>query len=359
MLGEGGQAMRSGFVTLAVGAVVSVAPTAAADPPAPRAVLALPGPAGPLAFTPDGAKLITTGADKPSASGGQEVRIWDVATGKPLAGPLTGRGIGLSLAVSSDGGRALTGGLDGFARLWDLGGSKAIAELTCYTPKEPGVVGGARVERVGFAPGGKTAATVEWQGATGLVRVWDATTGKPAGEPRPRASLTAPLQFTPEGAVAPAPAEKGGPLPPDPKRISFTLSDDGKRAITGGADGRAVLWDYPAGKPIGEPLMQSAEKNPPWVGAAAFSPDGKRVAIGTQRFTKDDARVVVLDPETRAVAAGPFAVDAASGKGKQGGVTRVVFSPNGKILAVVVTRRGPGAQTLVSEVQLWELPGGK
>jgi hypothetical protein len=37
----------------------------------------------------------------------------------------------------------------------------------------------------------------------------------------------------------------------------------------------------------------------------------------------------------------------------------VVFSPNGKTLAVVVTRRGPGAQTLVSEVQLWDLPGGK
>src|SRR5262245_40650097 len=176
MFSEGGEAMRSWFVSLAFDAVISVGPTSAADPPASRAVLALPGPAGPLAFTPDGAKLITTGADKPSASGGQEFRIWDVATGKPVAGPLTGRGIGVSLAVSPDGERALT---DGFGRLWDLGGNKPIADLTCYTPKDPGVVGGSRVERVAFAPGSKTAATVEWQGAAGVVRVWDATTGKP------------------------------------------------------------------------------------------------------------------------------------------------------------------------------------
>ena len=351
--------MRSGFVLLAVAAVISVGPTLAADPPGLRAVLALPGPAGPLAFTPDGAKLITTGADKPSASGGRELRIWDVATGKQLAGPFTGHGIGLSLAVSPDGGRALSGGYDGFARLWDLDRNKPVAELICYTPKDSGVVGGVRVERVMFVPGGKTAATVEWQEATGVVRVWDATTGKPAGEPQPRASRTAPLQFTPDGTVIQTPAEKSGPLSPDPNRISLTLSDDGKRAITGGSDGRAVLWDYPAGKPIGEPLVRPANRNSPWVFAAAFSPEGQRVAIGTQRFPMDAAAVSVLDLDTRAVVAGPLAVGAVGGKGKEGGISQIAFSPNSRTLAVVVTRRGPGVQTQVSEVQLWELPEDK
>jgi WD40 repeat protein len=351
--------MRSRLVALVMTAFVSAGTTTGADPTTPRAVLALPGPGGAIAFTPDGTKLITTGPDRPSASGGHELRVWDAATGKQLAGPLTGRGIGLSVAVSADGGRAITGGSDGFARIWDLGENKPIFELPCYTPTNPGMVGGSRVERVAFAPGGKRAATVEWQGTTGVVRLWDTATGKPIGDPQPRASRTAPLQFTPDGTVAPEPAEKGGPLPPDLRRISVTLSDDGKRAIIGGTDGRAVLWDYPARKPIGEPLVRSADPNPPWVVGAAFSPDSKRVAVGTQRFPMNDAAVVVLDLETRAVVAGPLAVDKKDGKGTECGVGGLAFSTNAKSLAVVVTRRGPGAQTQVSEVQVWELPGGK
>jgi len=348
--------MRLLFVSTAVAAVVVAGSTWAGDPPAPAAIVVLPGPAGPIAFTPDGTKLLTSGADRPSAAGAYEFRVWDAATGKPLAGPLTGRGVGLALAVSPDGTRALTGGFDGFARLWDLGSGKPVAELQCYTPTDPTRVGGARVERVAFAPAGRAVVTVEWQEKSGLVRFWDTATGKSAGEPQARASRAAPLRFTPEGKLVPE--ENAEPLP-HPDRLVQVLSEDGKLAVTGGADGRAVLWDYPARQAAGEPLVTPAGRNPPWVVAAAFSPDGKWVAVGTQRFPMGDAAVVVLDRETRAVVAGPLAVGAAGGQGKEGGVREVAFAPNGKTLAVVVTRRGPGQQTQVSEVQLWELPPRK
>lgn len=348
--------MRLLFVSSAVVAVALAGSTLAGDPPAPAAIILLPGPAGPIAFTPDGTKLVTCGADRPSASGAYELRVWDAATGKPLAGPLTGRGVGLALAVSPDGTRALTGGFDGFARLWDLGSGKSVAELQCYTPTDPTRVGGARVERVAFAPSGTAAVTVEWQEKAGLARFWDPATGKSAGEPQARSSRTAPLRFTPEGKLVPE--EKAEPLP-HPDRLLQVLSEDGKLAITGGADGRAVLWDSAARKAVGEPLVTPAGRNPPWVVAAAFSPDGKRVAVGTLHYPTGAAAVGVLDRETRAAVAGPLAVGAARGQGKEGGVREVAFAPNGKTLAVVVTRRGPGQQTQVSEVQLWGIPAQK
>src|SRR5262249_28280303 len=56
---------------------------------------------------------------------------------------------------------------------------------------------------------------------------------------------------------------------------SVAVSPDGKRAVTGGIDGRVCLWSLPDGRPLASapPSRQSAF-------AVAFTPDGATVLSG-------------------------------------------------------------------------------
>ena len=65
-----------------------------------------------VAFSPDGHRLATAGQD-------QTARLWDVATGHPLALALGHDGPVTSLAFSPDGATLATGGHDGTLRHWD------------------------------------------------------------------------------------------------------------------------------------------------------------------------------------------------------------------------------------------------
>ena len=77
---------------------------------------------GVVAFSPDG-KTILTGT---STTDGQ-VRLWDAATGEPLASsPMTHKGIVRSVAFSPDSRTFLTGSDDGKVRLWDAAIGKPI-----------------------------------------------------------------------------------------------------------------------------------------------------------------------------------------------------------------------------------------
>ncbi len=58
------------------------------------------------------------------------------------------------------------------------------------------------------------------------------------------------------------------------------LSPDGRRVLTAGADGAAVVWDAVTGRRIGEPLQHGAA-----VSLASFSPDGQRVLTAATDMT--------------------------------------------------------------------------
>ena len=94
------------------------------------------------------------------------------------------------------------------------------------------------------------------------MRVWDAATGQPVGQP-----LTGHTDPVSERGVQPR-----------------------RHALASGSDDNTVrVWDAATGQPVGEPLTGHTDA----VCSVAFSPDGTRIASGS-----DDKTVRVWDAAT-------------------------------------------------------------
>ena len=106
------------------------------------APMAHPGPVVAAAFSHDGKTVLTVTYSgpyivTPVTSQGRtgearvvrtdEARLWDAATGKPIAAPMLHRGPVRAVAFSADGRACLTGSDGGEARLWDAATGKPIA----------------------------------------------------------------------------------------------------------------------------------------------------------------------------------------------------------------------------------------
>jgi roadblock/LC7 domain-containing protein len=141
--------------------------------------------------------------------------------------------------------------------------------------------------------------------------VWDAESGKPAGEPIRHESLVNAASFSPDGrrivtgcidqTARVWDAESGKPIGEpmrhegEPMRGAVTaasFSPDGRRIVTGSIDQTVRVWDAESGKPIGEPMRHEGVVN-----AASFSPDGRWIVTASEDKT---ARVwyVAVDLET-------------------------------------------------------------
>ena len=133
-----------------------------------------------------------------------------------------------------------------------------------------------------------------------------------------------------------------------------------KRLATGSLDKTAKIWDLESGKQI---LTLSGQKGN--VYSVAFSPDGKRLAIGSKiwdlesgkeviTLSKDDSDTesVAFSPDGKRLATGSKIWDLESGKevitlsGHTDQIHSIAFSPDGKKLAT-----GSWDKT----VKIWEL----
>jgi WD40 repeat protein len=250
------------ILTASVDKMVRLWDAATGRPLAPP--LVHPGPVWSVAFSPDGRTLLTGCSD--------DARLWDAATGRPLDPPLLHQGLVTSVAFSPDGRSILTGS-NGRAQLWDTATARPIRGPL----EHPGLLWVSA-----FSPDGRSLLTGSYDDKT--ARLWDAATGRPIGAPWPT------------GAV-----------------LSGAFSPDGRVILTGLYDKTARLWDAHTGRPLGPPLV-----HPGYVPSVAFSSDGRTFLTGSA------GGVQAWDVATRQRLGRPLE--------HQGTVRSMAFSPDGHSL---------------------------
>jgi hypothetical protein len=232
-----------------------------------------------VAFSPDGARLATGSISSSSIIIiiiSCIARIWDASTGELQLQLNHGHGVD-ALAFSPDGARLATGGRDPTARIWHATTGNQQLQVTHYSPLKlgrilarilAGVVGyadavpDATVRAVAFSPGGTWLAT----GCSDkTARIWDASTGELQ------------LQLDHGGALRlfPGGAKEGysGAV------AAVAFSPDGTRLATG-SDRFARVWDMRTGQPQLQVTHDSA------VLAVAFSLDGTRLVSASGKSAR-------------------------------------------------------------------------
>jgi WD40 repeat protein len=216
-------------------------------------------------------------------------------------------------------GGVVSGDADGTVRLWDAGTAEPVGDpMTGHR---------GAVKSVAFSPDGRQIASA---GADRTVRLWDATTGAPVGAPfAGHKSDVNSVAFSPDGRwIASAGADRtvrlreaatgatvGDPMAGHRGPVkSVAFSPDGERIVSAGADSAVRLWDKDTRAPIGEPMTGHRGA----VNSVAFSPDGERMVSGGA-----DRTLRLWDPDTGASIGQPMT-------GHRNWVSGVAFSPDGR-----------------------------
>jgi WD40 repeat protein len=243
------------------------------------------------AFSPDGRSVATLDAREAPASPGQQLQVWDWASGQrrwQAALPSAPR----SLSYRPDGRRLAVLCAGGELIVFDPGDGREVLRWQSHEAERVAsqwVTNG----KVGFSPDGQSLLT--W-GMGDDARVWEADTGRPRYPPLRHRDRCHDLQFSPDGRSMALASYDGSvrvrdlatgavlaDLPAHPHRVySATFSPDGRLLVTACRDHTVRVWDWRAGRLACPPFEHGEDAV-----AAGFTPDGHWVlsasADGTAR----------------------------------------------------------------------------
>jgi WD40 repeat protein len=334
-----------------------------------------------LAFDASGRRLLLGGTAARGESRCESAKLWDGVTGglhvsrQAGPGPVAFREDGTPLQLVAGEGPSLL--------VWDVAGQRAVSVCRTETDNASGVTA------LALSPEGSlVAASLGGSDDGGAVLVWDSATGKrlawlPGGADA--------LAFTPRrdllatagagGRVVLWSVREGKQVAALPARRTevrgLAFSPDGRLLAAGGSGGTLTVWDWQTGLPVSRGLGYPYD-----VYAVAFSPDGATLAMcgrGTTRLldvatgrllldlrTDDYSAALAFSPDGRRLAVGnrgtPYRPGKVSvweledGRGLQtlrglaSQVARVVFSPDGRLLAALAHNW---------QVAVWERDGGR
>jgi serine/threonine protein kinase/WD40 repeat protein len=194
-----------------------------------------------------------------------------------------------------------------------------------------------RVACAAFSPDGRTLATGDYDGR---IRLWDAQTLRPRGEPLVHKAAGTDLPYSVRSLAALA-------FSPDGRMLLAGYGPEGGPSRRGGM---ALRWDLATGKVVGEPLRHpEADGQKLWaeaVSAVAWSPDGRLILTGHPRVVR------VWDATTGEAVGRPWEV----------GTTprALAFGPDGRSVAVATGEIwADGGWQGKGDVQVWEVAHGE
>jgi WD40 repeat protein len=250
-----------------------------------------------VAFSPDGKTIASAGHD-------QTVQLWDVQTGAPRI-PFTGHaGAVAAIAISPRDGRIATGGADGMVILWDRDTAKEVARFDCLE---------SYITALAYSPDGRLLA------AAGC-------------------SIRQRREVIQHDGIAVVDVARGKVIKrfdcAQQRAFALRFSQDGKKLSVLGGDGKIHTWNVETGEELDPFDVWQPQGNM----AAAFSPDGSRLALA------ENGNIRLFDRWTGKETSSIDASDLADAP------TAIAFSGDGRTLATA----GPDRT-----VYLWELLTGK
>lgn len=233
------------------------------------------------ALSPDGRTAVSGSADR-------TLKLWDLASGREIRS-FTGHTVPVTGAAFSPDGRRIVSGAGLFSgpgelKLWDADSGRLLHSFE--GPRLP-------VTAIALSPDGRTVLSLHGDPLRrSEAALWEVETGRRIGViPRQASALTA-AAFSPDGRAAlfgrgfslreafdRSPYLRLADVATGDEIAAFAghgeavnavaFSPDGRRALSGGADGAVKLWDIATGKEL---LTFSGHREA--VEAVAFSPDG-------------------------------------------------------------------------------------
>ena len=325
------------------------------------ALTGLPGAVWSLAFSGDGSRIVISTidaeareADAPGRTASKArpadgaLRIWDVAGHKPPVTLEGHRGSVYSVACSRTSDLVASAGGDRTLRVWNAASGQELWRTSCVDANVPDnntCVGEMVV--VAISPDG---AVIASGGDDGVVRLWDAGTGKPLRRLERHAATVQFLEFSRDGRRLASASDDGTAKVWDAKTgrviknasghensvYGLSISPSGEMLATAGRDGNVRLFWINDEKtltaaPVNEGVLRGHLQP---VYAVTFSADGESLAS-----TGQDGTLRLWGPKT--AGASLAQID------DPGGPTAVAVSPDGHLIA---------SGSANGSLHVWEVP---